>query len=439
MTQSELGVYAYNAFTPDTFPLAPNLLYGTIYISDSEYRDFNVYKKYNGGEPFESFVARHADMFNQSLRQGNSSIEDYLMLYPRARIAGLEIRRIIIIADYVSPQITNDTDGIWWFRNYDPTASSYWGSAAAVDYGLIHEWGHAFGALPDIYSLNLDYSATSASISSLRQGVGWCKPIAATADDWRELVLPCANAPQLVTQTALPQALLDLPMSWRRYYPGFGWGPIPSGIMGTIGGRDDGLLFDRYNILQIARRIKIGRLHQYLSWIGEMSWAFPPKVGTDIPLQIVYEFDATRYKDLRIDVYQTDYPDIYPSLERTFSKVTPEGARLDMNGQVTLDALFQNPGLPLLSDSYSFQGMYPAARAVLLFKVYDNQNQLVAFTWSDIRLANLAAWMGINRQAIITLPLADMNSSSPDQFAWTYSIRGTGVLSPPIFIPFVKH
>ncbi len=330
--------------------------YGTIFIAKKIIDEFQIT---NGGETFQEFLKRHEKAFNQMVQE---------QPYPDTN--KLQLRRLIVVEDAVEPPYCytlnneiKDSDGGWSFVEnlYFPKKAPYYDKNVGIDYGLEHEFAHAFLHLPDQYSLDFGSS------------------------DW---------LPESITE--------NVPAQWKKYSAS-SRNDIGQDLMNNANQR-----IGIYTNLQILRRVLQEEVHNNKKTVPEVWWNFP----YEIPEKTTFAFGKD-YSRAAVDIFQSVEvdEDKRPSEYNRKKKLELIGNYTnseDGNLTLTKDKLFLTPNNP--------DNLIKAENSTLFLLVTTTDGKQY-FRWMDIRDFNIPFWLGYQEQINMNFKLAS-GKDDPKTFDW---------------------
>jgi hypothetical protein len=100
----------------------------------------------------QDYIQRHVDEMNRILAQSGANV----------RIDLADIRYVDAVTnDQRGPWIQSDAGNWALTGGFNPSGLGYWNSDDQIDYGLIHEWGHAVLGLWDDYGFDVQTKSDS--------------------------------------------------------------------------------------------------------------------------------------------------------------------------------------------------------------------------------------------------------------------------------------
>lgn len=337
------------------FSLENDTYYSTMYITKENYDQFHN----SHNESFQSFLKRHEVTMNNLLVKQAAAIGQEEIKFV--------IRRLIIAEDqsgfpnrYV-PNL-NDSDGAWTFYReqalYNPEDSGYFDKESGVDYGLLHEWGHAVFHLPDEYTLDV------------------------ARNNYIDQVIPY-----------IPERWREYMSSWRNDTGGT--------LMSSVGHT-----FGEHAYYRLLNRIKDGIVHEKAKTASDL-FVFPK----DIPQFVTLQFDGMPEGEgiTMCQTYAADMTDPNPYNWKKGLRQIVNGS-LGVGGAITLSRAE-------LEHTTDDQPYISADKASYFIEVTSRAGEK-HFRWIDIKDLNLPYFRGMKDHAVLQTKIASPNDT-PDKFDWT--------------------
>jgi hypothetical protein len=367
-TQEEVDAFVrnYNSYLQDRITrnaeyLAPQTAYYSLAFDVEDYNNFQA----RSGLPVSlvEFVRLQTIKLNEMIQESNQNLPKYN--FPLGSgINKIECRRVILVNKGLHAEHFVDDDGTHQIASgyYAKNSSEY--SAENGDPALAHEAWHCH--VPDFYAMNTD---------------------------WRDYFLNYLKS-NGITPPPVPEALNGIPDAWRRYWSVFA--ALGPDLMDAKVNR-----FTDWMSVHLAMKVKEGRLHNK-QILNATNWNYPSRVGIDIPEFVQFNLGVD-YAGQELEIYRTNNPRLREVGDLKDFVLVHQGA-LDIDGKFLVKDVFRWP--PQDTNSYGV----PSGETVLLIKLGNGK-----FQYLDIRFINLAAWMGYQDSAEISLNLFDNQTPPPEQ------------------------
>lgn len=335
-----------------------NTYYGSISVGKATYESFRNIM--DGGESVQAFIKRHEAVFNQMVHE---------QPYPDTN--KLSIRRLIVLDDGVEiphfslNEFIKDSDGGWNLGSkYVPTEADYYDKNLRIDYGLLHELGHAVFHLPDQYSLDfIKHNDTDTN------------PL-----------------------------LVNMPSKWTKY-GAYDRIDIGKNLMGAQLQRKEDRRIGLHSNLQLLRRAPSNEVHINKRYVTEALWKFP----YELPQTVTFSF-GKEYENATVQVFRT-VSAVVPTDKQKKALELVETYVNPVDGELTLskEKLFQPP-----QNEYN---LIESENATLFIVITGLDGEL-SFRWMDIRDFNIPYWQGHRDHVTMNFSLAS-EKDDPNTFDWT--------------------